>query len=55
MNVDSLLNSSGLSAQNAISATILKKTQDIAEQQATQLIQSLESASPKNGRVDGYA
>jgi hypothetical protein len=55
MNIDSLVSNSEQSIQNEVSLKVLKKGQDIAAQQATQLIQSLESASPKNGRVDGYA
>ena len=55
MNIDSLAGNSEQLLQNEISMKVLKKSQDISTQQATQLIQSLESASPKNGRIDGYA
>ena len=55
MNIDTLSSSADSAIQNEVSIKVLKKSQDIAASQATQLIQSLESASPKNGRVDGYA
>jgi hypothetical protein len=55
MNIDALTTNAEQGLQNEVAIKVLKKSQDIVSSQAAQLIQSLESAAPKNGRVDGYA
>ncbi len=39
-------------AQNEISIALLKKAQDISKTEASQLIESVAVASPKNGKID---